>query len=280
MPRALWKGAINFGLIHIPVKMYKATSAKDIRFRELHAEDASPLKQKKVCAFDGEEVPREEVVKGYEIAPDRFVIIQKEELEALQASEPHTITIENFVELEQVDPLYFENSYYVVPEKGAAKAYSLLLAAMEEAGKAAIARVVLRQKQHLCLLRPSGQAIAMSTLYYADEVVSQEKLEGLPEDVKPEPRELTMARQLIESLTEEFRPERYRDTYRDKVLAMIEAKAQGQQWRAPEPQKEAATVIDLVSALQASLDAAKKPGRKTPAGARAGSKTTKKRTAA
>jgi DNA end-binding protein Ku len=259
-PRALWKGAINFGLIHIPVRMYKAASGKDIRFRELHDEDMSPLKQKRVCARDGKEVSREHVVKGYEVSPDHFVVIKPEELEALEKAEAHTISIENFVDLPQVDPVYFENSYYVVPDKNAARAYALLLAAMKEKDKAAVARVVLRTKQQLVLLRATDEVMAMSTLYYADEVVSPDALEGVPHLHAPDKRELEMATKLIESLSEDFQPEKFHDEYREKLLALIDAKAEGEKWTPPKAHREPAKVVDLVSALQASLDAARKGG--------------------
>jgi len=263
MARSLWKGSINFGLVHIPVKMYKAASGKDLRFRELHDADHSPLKQKRFCPVDGEEVPREHIVKGYEIAPEQFVIVKPEELEALEKGEAHTINIEAFVDLGDVDPVYFENSYYVTPDKGAARAYALLLAAMHDANKAAIARVVLRQKQHLVLLRASNEAIAMSTLYYYDEVLEQDKLDELPRDIHPDKRELEMAKQLIESLSENFKPEKYHDEYRERVLDLIEKKAEGKRVTLPRAKPESARVIDLVSALQASLNA----GGKKPAAA-------------
>lgn len=265
MARSLWKGSINFGLVHIPVKMYKAASGKDLRFRELHDADLSPLKQKRFCPIDGEEVSRDHVVKGFEVGPDQFVVVKKEELEALEKGEAHTINIENFVDLSEVDPVYFENSYYVTPDKGASRAYALLLAAMQDANKAAIARVVLRQKQHLVLLRAAGDAIAMSTLYYADEVLAQDKLDELPRDIRPEKRELEMARQLIDSLTQDFHPEQYHDEYRERVLELIEKKAEGKRVTMPRARKEPAKVIDLVSALQASLNASKKGGTDKPA---------------
>lgn len=263
--RSLWKGSINFGLVHIPVKMYKAASGKDLRFRELHDADNTPLQQKRVCPLDGEEVPREHIVKGFEVGPEQFVIIKKEELEALEQGEAHTIKIETFVDLAEVDPVYFENSYYVTPDKGAARAYALLLAAMQDANKAAIARVVLRQKQHLVLLRGAGDAIAMSTLYYQDEVLAQDKLDDLPRDIRPEKRELDMAKQLIASLTQEFNPEQYHDEYRERVLEMIEKKAEGKKVTVPRAKKDTAKVIDLVSALQASLNASKKTPAEKPA---------------
>lgn len=279
-PRALWKGAINFGLIHIPVRMYKAASGRDIRFRELHDADSSPLKQKRVCALDGKEVPREHVVKGYEVAPDHFVIIKPEELDALEKAEPHTINIENFVEVEKVDPVYFENSYYIVPDKTAARAYALLVAAMEHTGKAAVARVVLRQRQQLVMLRPTGEIMTLSTMYYADEVVPRDALEGVPHLDHPDKRELEMATRLIDSLADDFHPEKYKDEYREKLLALIEAKAEGAKWTPPKAKKEPAKVIDLVSALQASLDAANAGGESPGKTRKRASSSGAKRTAA
>lgn len=277
-PRALWKGAINFGLIHIPVRMYKAASGRDIRFRELHDTDHQPLKQKRVCSRDGKEVTREHVVKGYEVSKDHFVIIKPEELDALEKAEPHTITIENFVELDQVDPVYFENSYYVVPDKNAARAYALLLAAMTDKGKAAVARVVLRQRQQLVLLRSSEDVMTMSTLYYADEVVSKDNLEGVPHLHAPDKRELDMATKLIESLSEDFHPEKYHDEYREKLMELIDAKAEGEKWTPPKAHRETAKVVDLVSALQASLEAASGKGG-SHASKRASTKGRKHKTA-
>jgi DNA end-binding protein Ku len=263
MPRSFWKGAINFGLVHIPVKMYKAASGKDIRFRELHDKDHAPLKQKRVCSLEGREVEYKDVVKGYEVAPDEYVVVKPEELDALETAAGHSIDIESFVDLPEVDPVYFERSYYLVPEKNSAKAYSLLRAAMEEANKAAIARMILRQRQHLVLVRASGHALALSTLFYANEVVAQDELDGLPEKTHVDKRELAMAMNLIESLDTEFDPERYHDEYREKVLELIDQKAEGKKVSIQKPRKEPARVIDLMTALQASLDKAK--GTETPA---------------
>jgi DNA end-binding protein Ku len=240
--------------------MYKAASGRDIRFRELHDADTAPLKQKRVCSLDGKEVSRDHIVKGYEVAPDHFVIIKPEELDALERAEPHTINIENFVEVEQVDPVYFENSYYIVPDKTAARAYALLIAAMEQTGKAAVARVVLRQRQQLVMLRPTGDIMTLSTMYYSDEVVPRDAIEGVPHLAHPDKRELEMATRLIDSLADEFHPEKYKDEYREKLLALIEAKAEGAKWTPPKAKKEPAKVIDLVSALQASLEAANAGG--------------------
>lgn len=262
MPRAFWKGSINFGLVHIPVRMYKATSPNEISFRELHGKDSVPLQQKRVCPADGEEVDYENVSKGYEIAPDRFVVIKPAELKALQERLPQTIDISDFVELKDVDPLYFKQSYYLVPDTGATKPYQLLLEAMRQTGKAAIAQLALRMRQHLAILRPVGDLLGVSTLYYADEVVSQLELEGRPAEVKLDKRELDMARQLIDSLSAEFKIDTYHNEYRDKLVGLLEEKSRGMDIKAPPKALQSAKVIDLMDALEASLAATrKKPGK-------------------
>jgi DNA end-binding protein Ku len=271
MPRAIWSGSISFGLVNVPVKLFGATSQKDVRFHQLHDEDGARIQQKRVCSKDGEEVPLEHIVKGYEVARDRYVLITPEELEALDPKATRTIDILDFVDLDEIDPVYFESTYYLVPEKGAGKAYRLLLEAMRQANKVGIARVVLRQKQHLVALRPKEDALAMSSLLYADEVVPVDQLEGLPGDVEVTQRELTMAQQLIDSLSDKWRPEQYKDEYRERVLDLIERKAQGQEIAAPEAEEEQAPVVDLMAALEASLAAAK-GRREAPAEAEAEAK--------
>jgi DNA end-binding protein Ku len=257
MPRAIWSGAISFGLVNVPIKLFTATSQKDVRFHQLHDKDGARIQQKRVCSKDGEEVPMEHIVKGYEVSRDKYVVITPEELDALDPKATRTVDILDFVDLDEIDPVYFDSTYYMVPEKGAGKAYALLLEAMRKSKKVAIARVVLRQKQHLVALRPLRNALSMETMLYADEVVSPETLEGLPEDVEVTDRELAMAQQLIDSLADEFKPERYRDDYRERVLEMIERKAEGQEIVAAEEEEEQAPVVDLMAALEASLAAAK-----------------------
>ena len=206
MPRAIWSGAISFGLVNVPIKLFTATSQKDVRFHQLHDKDGARIQQKRVCSKDGEEVPMEHIVKGYEVSRDKYVLITPEELDALDPKATRTIDILDFVDLDEIDPVYFDSTYYMVPEKGAGKAYALLLEAMRKSKKVAIARVVLRQKQHLVALRPLRNALSMETMLYADEVVSPETLEGLPEDVEVTDRELAMAQQLIDSLADDFKP--------------------------------------------------------------------------
>jgi DNA end-binding protein Ku len=257
MPRAIWSGAISFGLVNVPIKLFTATSQKDVRFHQLHDKDGARIQQKRVCSKDGEEVPMENIVKGYEVSRDKYVLITPEELDALDPKATRTIDILDFVDLDEIDPVYFDSTYYMVPEKGAGKAYALLLEAMRKSKKVAIARVVLRQKQHLVALRPLRNALSMQTMLYADEVVSQDTLEGLPEDVEVTDRELAMAQQLIDSLADDFKPERYKDDYRERVLEMIERKAEGQEIVVAEEEEEQAPVVDLMAALEASLAAAK-----------------------
>jgi DNA end-binding protein Ku len=265
MPRAIWSGAISFGLVNVPIKLFTATSQKDVRFHQLHDKDGARIQQKRVCSKDGEEVPIEHIVKGYEVSRDTYVVITPEELEALDPKASRTIDILDFVDLEEIDPVYYDSSYYMVPEKGAGKPYALLLEAMRKSKKVAIGRVVLRQKQHLVALRPLRNALSMETMLYADEVVSPDTLEGLPEDVEVSDRELAMAEQLIDSLADDFKPERYRDDYRERVMDLIERKAEGQEVVAHEEEEEQAPVVDLMAALEASLAAAKTRREEEPA---------------
>src|SRR3954470_10185089 len=258
MPRAIWSGSISFGLVNVPVKLFTAVSPKDVRFNQLEGSTGSRIKQKRVSAQTGEEVGYDDIVKGYEIGPDRYVIITPGELEALDPKATRSIDIEDFVELDQIDPLFYERPYYLVPETGGTKAYSLLRDAMKDSNKVGIARLVLRTKQYLAAIRPLGDALVLETMLYADEVVDQDDLEGLPHDVEVSDRELKIARQLIESLATDFEPDKYRDEYRDRVLAMIEAKAEGQEVVAQPPQdEEEGPAVDLMAALEASLAAVK-----------------------
>ena len=266
MPRAIWSGAISFGLVNIPVKLYSAVSRKTVRFHQIDAESGARVRQKRVGG-DGEEVGYEQIVKGYEIGPDRYVTITPEELESLEPQKTRTIDIEDFVDLEDIDPMFYDHPYYLAPDTGAAKAYRLLVDAMEDSGKVAVARVVLRSKEHLVAIRPRSGVLAMETMLFADEVISPDSLDELSGDgeVATSDRELAMAKQLIESLTSEFEPEKYRDEYRERVLDLIERKAQGETVVVEAPAEEPAKVPDLMAALEASIATAKgqsKPKRK------------------
>jgi DNA end-binding protein Ku len=263
MARAIWSGAISFGLVNIPVKLFSAVSRKTVRFHQIDAESGARVRQKRVGG-DGEEVPYEQIVKGYEIGPDRYVTITPEELESLEPQKTRTIDIEDFVDLEDIDPMYYDHPYYLAPDTGAAKAYRLLVDAMEDSGKVAIARVVLRSKEHLVAIRPRDGVLAMETMLFADEVVAPESLDELSTDgeLQTTDRELAMARQLIESLSSQFEPEKYRDEYRERVLDLIERKAQGETVVIEAPAEEPQKVPDLMAALEASIAAAKGPAPK------------------
>jgi DNA end-binding protein Ku len=268
MARSIWRGAISFGLVNVPVKLYSAVSKKTVRFNQLHDADHERIQQKRVCAKDGEEVPFENIVKGYEIAPDKYVVITPDELDALDPKKTRSIDIEDFVDLDEIDPLYYEHPYYLVPDTGAAKAYRLLLDALRDTNKVAIARVVLRSKEYLTAIRPAGDVLTMETMLFADELVPADRLDELPDDdTRATERELAMARQLIESQATEFDPTKYRDEYRERVLDLIERKAQGQEVSVLAEVEEPTEVPDLMAALEASLAAAteRKPAPKARA---------------
>src|SRR3954452_150268 len=258
MARAIWSGAISFGLVNIPVKLFSAVSKKTVRFHQIDADSGGRVRQKRVGP-DGEEIPYEQIVKGYEIGPDRYVTISPEELEALEPQKTRTIDIEDFVDQEEIDPIFYDHPYYLAPDTGAAKAYQLLVDAMEDAGKVAIARVVIRSKENLVAIRPRDGVLAMETMLFADEVVPTDTLEELGGDaeVKTTERELTMARQLIDSLSSDFEPEKYHDEYRERVLDLIERKAQGETIVIEEPSEEPEQVPDLMAALEPSIAGAK-----------------------
>lgn len=258
MPRPMWSGSISFGLVNIPVKLYNAVKKKSIHFNQLRKSDGCRIRLKKICPTDGAEVPAENIVKGYEIAPDQYVVVTSDELEAIQPKNARTIAIEDFVDLDQIDPLYYDSCYYLTPDKGAGKAYALLLSAMAKTGKVAIARVVMRNKEYLTAIRPAGKALALSTMHFADEIMGIDQLEELAPDVpEPEPRELAMAEQLIASLSTGFQPDKYHDQYHQQVLAMLEKKAEGQTVISQPEVKEGGKVIDLMAALEASISAIK-----------------------
>jgi DNA end-binding protein Ku len=257
MPRSIWTGAISFGLVNVPVKLYSAVSKKTVRFHQLHESDGVRIQQKRVCPADGEEVSFDQIVKGYEITPDQYVVVTPEELEAIEPRKTKTIDIEDFVDLEDIDPIFYDHPYYLLPGTGAAKPYKLLVTAMEDAGKVAIARVVIRQKEQLVAIRPTGDLLTMETMNFADEVIPHDRFDEAPgADVDTNKREVDMARQLIESLSAEFDPSKYTDTYRERVLELIEQKAEGKEI-AVQPTEEPQEVPDLMAALEASVNAAR-----------------------
>jgi DNA end-binding protein Ku len=269
MPRAIWTGAISFGLVTVPVKLYSALNRKTVRFHQLSGKTGVRVAQKRVDPQSGEEVPYENIVKGYEIAPERYVVIQPSELDALEPSKTKTIEIEDFVELSQIDPIFYDHPYYLAPGPGGAKPYRLLLEAMRETGKVAIARVVIRSKEQLVAIRPIEDVLGMATMLFADEIISPDALEDLPDpsEIKTNKRELDIAEQLVGSLAGEFEADKYHDSHREQVLALIERKAQGVEIAVQPPAEEVRTTTpDLMSALKASLEAVR-AGAETADGA-------------
>ncbi len=257
MARAIWSGAISFGLVNVPVKLYSATSPKAVRFHQLSNKTGARIRQKRVDSSTGEEVPYEEIVKGYELTPDRYVMITSEELEAFDPKATKTIDVEEFVDLAEIDPIFYDHSYYLAPTAGGAKAYRLLLDAMREAGKVGIGKVVLRTKQQLCALRPNGDVLTLSTMLFGDEVLAPDRLDELDSVIEAEAsgRELVMAQQLIESLSADFDPSKYHDEYRERVLELIERKASGEEIAVQPQAEEPVAAPDLMAALEASLAA-------------------------
>ena len=257
MARAIWSGAISFGLVNVPVRLFSATSPKSVRFHQLSSKTGARIRQKRVDATTGEEVPFEEIVKGYEVTPDRYVIIEPDELDALDPRATKTVDIEEFVDLAEIDPIYYDHNYYLAPTAGGAKAYRLLLDAMRESGKVGIGKVVLRSKQQLCALRPTGEVLTLTTMLFGDEVLTPDRIDELESVTEAEatPRELAMAEQLISTLSADFEPEKYHDEYRERVLEMIERKAAGEAVTVQPQAEEPVAAPDLMAALEASLAA-------------------------
>jgi DNA end-binding protein Ku len=264
MPRSIWTGAISFGLVTVPVKLYSAVNRKTVRFNQLHESTGARIQMQRVDPTTGEEVPFDEIVKGYEIGPDRYVTITNEELEALDPKKTRTIEIEEFVDLSEIDPVFYDHPYYLAPGPGGAKPYRLLLDAMAQTNKVAIARVVIRSKENLVAVRAmDNDVLGMTTMIFADEVVDPGTLDDLPDpdEVSVTDRELAIAKQLVDSLAGTFEPEKYHDTYREEVLAVIDRKAAGEEIAVQPPSEDVtAPVPDLMSALKASLDAVRKDG--------------------
>jgi DNA end-binding protein Ku len=258
MARAIWSGSIGFGLVSIPVRLYTATKKRDVRFHEFQGGTGQRIRHKRVAEETEAEVQYEDVVKGYEVDKGEYVIVTPEELEATKPEATHTIEIRDFVSLEEIDPIYFEKSYYVGPQDGtgAERPYALLLRAMRERGKVGIGSFVMREKEHLAAIRPMDGALVLETMFFPDEVRGIDEVENLPKDLDVDAKQLRMAQELIDSLSSTWEPERYRDTYRERVLELIERKAEGEAIVTEEPAKPA-KVRDLMEALRASVEAAK-----------------------
>jgi DNA end-binding protein Ku len=294
MARAIWSGSISFGLLNVPVKLYSAVARRSIGLREIRESDGARIRHRRVAEGTDEEVPYEKIIKAFEISKDQYVQLAKEELEALAPEKTRAIEVQDFVDLEEIDPIYFDSPYYLGPADGAERAYSLLARAMADSGKIAVARFVFRNKEHLAAIRPSDGVLTLTTMRFADEVVPPSELDDVLPDKQPkvDKREIEMAGQLIDSLTRSFDPGIYRDEYREQLLALIERKAEGKDVLAapeaaePEPTK----APDLMAALEQSIaevqskrdgkpaeKPAKKPAAKTKAKAKAKKPVAKKK---
>jgi DNA end-binding protein Ku len=275
MPRTIWKGAISFGLVSIPVGVYPSTEEKTLRFNQLHDKDHGRIKYLRVCSICAEEVPFEHIVKGYEYEKGKYVVMEDEDFEAVPIESSRAIDIIQFVDLEEIDPLYFQKSYYLVPDESGVKAYTLLRRAMQEDGRVAIARVVIREKEHLAALRFKDNVFILETMFWPDEIRPAE-FEELDKRIDIRPQEVQMARSLIDNLTGEFKPEEFKDQYREALLDVVEKKVAGEEIEmVPEP--EPTKVVDLMDALKASVEATK---RKAAAPKRATRKTGQRKRAA
>ena len=260
--RSIWKGAISFGLVSIPVKLYSATEEKDVSFHQVHREDGGRIRYKRVCQIDGEEVPYSDIAKGYELASGEVVVLTDEDFADLPLSTSRAIDVLEFVPLEQVDPLYFSKSYYLEPEGAGAKPYVLLREALENSGRVALVKVALRQRESLATLRVRNGVFVLEMMLWPDEIREPE-FGFLDEDIEVRAQELKMAESLIESLSGDFEPDQYGDNYREALQALIEAKVEGREVVQPaEPAADTGTVVDLMAALRASVEAAKE-GRAT-----------------
>jgi DNA end-binding protein Ku len=277
--RPIWSGSISFGLVTIPVRLFTAVREKRLHFRTLHDQDKVPLKQKMFCPADGKEVHPEHTVKGYEIEKDRFVIIRQDELEAAAPKRTKAIEIQDFVELDEIDPLYFDRPYYVAPKPEGAKPYKLLLEAMEKTKKVGIAKVVMWNKEYLAALRPLDGALVLETMHFNDEVVKADTVAGLEVKAKVDDRELKMATQLIDSLSTDFKPQKYKDEYRAQVMELIERKAAGEEIHTAPTREDKATgrATNLMAALEASLSKSRAGGSRATATA---ARTTRRRKSA
>ena len=254
VPRAIWTGSVTFGLVNVPVRMVSAVEERKLHFHYVHAPDSSRIGYDKICKAEGKPVPDDEIVKAFEYEKGEYVFMTDEDFEAAAAESTKTIEIRDFVAADEIDPIYFERTYYLAPQEGAEKVYALLVQAMERSGLVAIAKYVMRDRQNLGALRVRDGVIALERMYFGDEIRPASEL--APEGVKVDKRELEMAEQLIESFTDEFDPSRYADTYRDALCEIIRAKRKGEEVHVPERAEEEEQAPDLLSALRASVEAA------------------------
>lgn len=273
MARPTWVGSLSFGLVHVPVRLYSAVSSRQVHFHLLHDADGARIQQRRVCSADGEEVPYAHVVKGYEVSPGRYVEVTHGELDAFDPPSSRAIELEEFVSLADIDTIFYDSTYHLVPEKGAERPYALVVAALRQSGRVGLGQLVMHHRGHLCVVRPFGRGLALSTLHYADELVSQDSLSELDlTGALPQAEEVRLAARLIQARAATFEPRRYRDVHRERLLAFLEKRAQAQsrlpevQVSAPVPKVPAAHAVpergDLLRALEESIAAL---GRERPA---------------
>jgi DNA end-binding protein Ku len=280
MPRPVWSGTISFGLVAIPVKLFNAVRKQSVSFNQLDERTMSRIRYRKVSDETGDEVPDEHIIKGYEVSKGRYVVVDPDDLEPFMPAATKTVDLEEFVDLDEIDPVYFDSAYYVAPDANP-KPYVLLARAMEEANKVGIARFVMRNKQYTAAIRAQEGRLVMSTLAYADEVVDPatiDELDGL-DDIEVSPKEVKMAESLVQSLADHFAPEKYHDDYREQVLDLIEKKAAGEEFEIPEVAAEKPKIVDLMAALEASVEAAKSARGRHPAASAPSKKTRAKKSA-
>jgi DNA end-binding protein Ku len=261
MARAIWSGAISFGLVNVPVKAYTAVREHTVHFHQLQKGTGSRIRYEKVAEKSGKEVPNEDIELGYELHKGKYVVVDPDEIAELRPNTTRTIDVADFVDLTEIDPIYYNKTYWLAPAGDTAtRPYQLLLAAMEDQQRVGIGAVVMRNKQYLAAIRPLDRALAMSTMHFADEIVPKADIDEIPSRrTKPDAKELRLATQIIDSLTTDWDPRRYRDTYTEEVRKLIDQRAKGKEIVAEEAPAERAEVVDLMAALEASLDAAKKP---------------------
>ncbi len=276
MPRPVWSGTISFGLVAIPIKLFNAVKRKSVSFNQLDERTMSRIRYRKVSDESGEEVPDENIVKGYEVSKGRYVVVDPDDLEPFMPAATRTIDLEEFVDLSEIDPVYFDSSYYVAPDANP-KPYALLARAMEESGKVAIGRMVMRNKQYTAAIRAQEGRLVMSTLAYADEIVPADSIDELVDldGVDVSKREVQMAEALVESLAGAFEPDKFHDDYREQVLGLIEKKAAGEEFEVPEPATEKPKIVDLMAALEASVEAAKTSRTRHPSAKKSAAKARK-----
>ncbi|WP_318508868.1 Ku protein [Bacillus sp. T3] len=254
----IWKGSISFGLVNIPIKLHTATEDKDIKLRTLHKECHSPIKYEKLCPVCEVEVKPEEIVKAYEYSKGKFVVLEEEDLEKLKKeNEDRAVEIIDFVKMEQIDPIYFDRTYFMSPSEGGVKAYSLLRKALAETAKVGLAKIIIRSKEQLGVIRVYENTLVMETIHYPDEVRKTDDVPNVPQESNVTEKELDTAIMLIDQLTTEFQPEKYKDDYRTALMELIESKRTGQETVAPATKETVSNVTDLMAALQASIDRTK-----------------------